>query len=184
MKYINEVGLQKVIKFIFFSLVQILYHFFIDHLFFFPQTRKLFLELLGARIGNSSIIMNVKFTNWYHRGPSGIKIGNECFIGDETLFDLYDEIILENQVTLAPRVTVLTHLNVGYGNHPLQKFFPKKKQKVIFKTGCVIGAMATILPGIIIGRESFVGAGSVVTRNVPKKTLVAGSPAKVIRKIK
>lgn len=184
MQAVDEIGLKKTSMFIIYSFVQVIYHLLIDHLLYFPQARKFFLVALGSKIGNESQVMNVKFFNWHHTGPSGLKIGNFCFIGDETLFDLYDQVILEDQVTLAQRVTVLTHLNVGYQSHPLQKYFPKTKKPVIFKRGCVVAAAATILPGVTIGEESFVASGSVVVNDVPPKTLVAGVPAKIVRSIK
>jgi acetyltransferase-like isoleucine patch superfamily enzyme len=182
-KAIQEVGLKKTIRFLLYCFVEVFYHNIIDHALYFSHARKLFLSLLGAKIGKNTILMNVRFFNWHHTGPGGLHIGKECFLGDETLIDLYNEVVLEDQVTLAQKVTVLTHLNVGYKNHPLQKFFPKTAKKVTFKKGCVVAANCTILPGITIGEKSFVAAGSVVTKNVPSQTLVAGVPAKKIRKI-
>lgn len=179
---IDEVGTRKTMRFILYCVVQIIYHNLIDHILYYSTARKLFLQLLGAEIGKYSILMNVKFFNWHHSGPSGLKIGKECFIGDETLMDLYEPIILEDQVTIAQRVVILTHLNVGYKNHPLQKFFPRHSKPVIFRKGSVVGAAATILPGVTIGPKAFVAAGSVVTKDVPANTLVAGVPAKKIRK--
>jgi len=184
MKALKEIGIKKTLRFVMYSLAQVIYHQLINHLLFFSPARKIFLELLGAKIGKNSIIMDVKFFNWHHTGPKGLKIGKDCFIGDETLIDLYDKVILEDQVTIAQRVTILTHTNVGYSDHPLQKFFPKTSKPVIFKSGSVVGAAATILPGVIIGQESFVAAGSVVTKNVPPRSLVAGVPARVIRSLK
>lgn len=181
---IDEVGTGKTIKFILYCLVQVAYHNLIEHLLYFSSTRKLFLQILGAKIGKYSIIMNVKFFNWHYAGPSGLKIGRDCFIGDETLIDLYEPVTLEDQVTIAQRVTILTHLNVGYKNHPLQKFFPKSSKPVTFKKGSVVGAAATILPGITIGENAFIAAGSVVIKNVPATTLVAGVPAQKIRRLK
>lgn len=180
---IEEVGPKKTLKFLIYSVVQVIYHNLIDHFLFFSQARKLFLKIIGAEIGQDTIIMNAHFFNWHHKGPRGLKIGKECFVGDGTLIDLYDSVILEEQVTIAQNVLILTHLNVGYKNHPLQKFFPRTSKKVVLKKGCVIGAGAIILPGITVGNESFVAAGSVVTKNVQAKTLVAGIPAKKIRKI-
>lgn len=178
MKSVKEIGLTKICRFVIYSFLQIIYR-----LLFFPQVRRIFLILLGAAIGKDTILMGVQFFNWHHKGPKGLKIGKECFIGDETMIDLYDNVVLEDQVTLAQRVLVLTHLNVGYDNHPLQKKFPRISKAVIFKKGCVVGAASTILAGTTIGRESFVGAGSVVTKDVPDRTLVAGVPAKFVRKI-
>lgn len=176
MKGIQEIGIKKSVYFIWFSILQLIYN-----LTFLPQLRRLFLILEGATIGRNSTIMHVKFFNWHQQGFKNLKIGNECFIGDETLIDLYGEINLENQVTLAQRVTVLSHINVGFVDHPLQKYFPKKVFKTVFKEGSVVGAASTILPGVTIGKRSFVAAGAVVTKDVPPQTLVAGVPAKVIK---
>lgn len=179
MKSVKEIGFIKSFKFVLYCFLQVIY----QHILFFPQLRKLFLILLGAKIDKDSIIMDVRFFNWHHKGPKGLRIGKECFIGDETMIDLYDEVALEDHVTLAQRVTILTHLNVGYDDHPLQKHFPKMSKPVIFRNGCVIGATSTILPGVTIGSKSFVGAGSVVTQDISERTLVAGVPAKPIRKL-
>lgn len=184
MRAIDEVGTKKTLRFVYYVLYQLAYHFIIDHLLFFSHFRKLALIIVGAKIGKDAIIMDVKFFNWHHQGPNGLTIGKDCFIGDDCLLDLYDRITLNDQVTLAPRVTVLTHTNVGYKNHPLQKHFPKKSLPVHFGKGCAVGTGAIIMPGISIGNNSFIGAGSVVTRNVPKNCVYAGNPAKLLRKIK
>lgn len=175
---LKEVGLKKAFKFLIFSFFEIFYR-----ILPLPQLRKLFLLIGGAKIGQDSVIMDVRFFNWHHQGLGGLKIGNKCFIGDETLIDLYNKTTLEDNVTIAQRVTILTHLNVGYKDHPLQKYFPQFSSPVLFQEGSVIGACVTILPGITIGEKSMVAAGAVVTKDVPPKTLVAGVPAKVIRKL-
>ncbi len=174
----KELGVTKAFRFIFFSFFQLFFR-----LLPLPPLRKWWLLLGGAKIGQDSIIMDVRFFNWHHQGLSGLRIGRQGFIGDETLIDLYNKVTLEDNVTLAQRVTVLTHMNVGYKSHPLQKYFPANNFPVLFKTGCVIGACATILPGVTVGQKSMVAAGAVVTKDVPPKTLVAGVPAKVIRKL-
>lgn len=179
MKIVREIGLSKVITYLLYLPVQIAYK-----ILFISYLRIFFLQFLGSNINKDSIILGANFFNWHRIGPGGISIGKECFIADEVLIDLYDKVVLKDQVTLAQRVLVLTHTNVGYANHPLQKYFPKLSKPVIFNKGVVIGAGSIILPGVIIGEKSFVAAGSVVTKNVPPNTLVAGVPAKVIRKIK
>ena len=184
MKGVEEIGSKKAIRFILYSIFHVIYHRIIEHFFFIPPARKLFLQLVGAKVGKDTIIMDVKFFNWHHRGPKGLTIGNECYIGDESLIDLYESVTLEDQVTLAQRVTVLTHLNVGYKNHPLQKFIKKSAKPVVFKKGSVVGANATILQGVIVGEKSFVAAGSLVAKDVEPNSLVAGVPAKLVRKIK
>lgn len=184
MKAINETGAKKTTRIVLYAVYEVLIHRIISHLLYFPQVRQFFLQIVGAKIGKDSIIMDVKFFNWHHKGPGGLNIGERCFLGDETLIDLYDKITLEDDVTLAQRVLVLSHMNVGYRDHPLQKYFPKSSKPVIFKNGCFVGAASTILPGVTIGERSFIAAGSVVTSDVPGESVFAGVPAKLIRKIK
>lgn len=150
----------------------------------YPPLRILFLRLLGSKIGHNVVIHKIKFINFYRGTLSNLKIGDNSFIGDDCLFDLADKIILGQQVTMAERVIILTHTNVGYKDHPLQKYFPSIQKPVVFQDGCFIGVNVTILPGVTIGRESFVAAGSVVTGEIPAKILVGGAPAKMIREIK
>lgn len=149
----------------------------------FPQLRAPYLRLLGARVGRGTIVHDVRFFNLYRRGLAGFSVGDECFLGDETLFDLAEEIHIERQVSLAERVIVLTHLNVGYRDHPLQRHFPPRAAGVRVRAGSFVGAGALLLPGVCIGPRAFVAAGSVVTRDVPADTLVAGVPARPVRRL-
>src|SRR3989304_2898180 len=102
MRIVDEIGLVKISKFITYSFLEVFYH-----LCILPPLRKLFLIILGAKIGKHSILMRVNFFNWHHKGPLGLKIGDECFIGDETLIDLYSSVTLQDQVTLSQRIIVL-----------------------------------------------------------------------------
>ena len=149
----------------------------------FPQLRAFYFRMLGAKIGKNVIIHNVNFFNYYRTGFKGLRIGDDCFIGEDSLIDLADEIIISDSVTMAERVTILTHTNVGYRDHPLQDYFPSNTKLVTLEYGSFIGANATILPGVNIGKCAFVAVGSVVTKSVPAYSLVAGVPARVIRKI-
>jgi len=178
-KTIREIGFKKSFNFLLFSFLQGIYF-----LLFLPQLRKIFLIIEGAKVGKDTTILGVKFFNYQHKGFGGLKIGDECFLGDETLIDLYDKVVLEDQVTLAQRVTVLTHLNVGFRNHPLQKFFPKMSKQTTFKKGCCVSAGSTVLPGVTVGECSMVAAGSVVIKDVEPFTLVAGVPARKIRDLR
>jgi acetyltransferase-like isoleucine patch superfamily enzyme len=176
MKALREIGLGPAARFGFFTLAMIPYR-----LALFPQVRSPLLRLLGARIGRRTILHDVRFFNLYRRGLSGLSIGDDCFLGDECLLDLAEEVRLERQVTLAERVLVLTHSNMGYADHPLQPHFPPKAAPVLVREGSFIGAQATILPGLTLGPRAFVAAGSVVTEDVPEATVVAGVPARAIR---
>lgn len=142
------------------------------------------MRIFGAKIGKDVVIDQIDFINFHKQGLKGLKIGKECFVGRGVFFDLTERIVLEDKVTLAPGVMILTHLNVGYKDHPLIKYFPKASSGVIIKKGSFIGAGAIILAGASIGEESFIGAGALVRKQIPSKALAAGIPAKVIRAIK
>lgn len=178
MKPLKEIGIEKAAKFIIGSTLMLIFK-----LIIFPQLRAIFLKLLGAKIGKNVIIHNISFFNYYRLGFKGLQIGNNCFIGDEGLIDLADAVILSDDVTIAERVTILTHMNVGYKDHPLQKHFPAFNKPVIIENGCFVGANVTILPGITIEKCSFIAAGSVVLEDVAPNTLVGGVPAKYIKSL-
>lgn len=178
MKALSEIGWSKALRFLWFTLAMVPYR-----LALLPPLRAAFLRLLGARIGRGVVLHDVRLFNLYRRGPSGLEIGDECFVGDECLLDLAEGIRLEPQVTLAERVLVLTHVNVGYHDHPLQAHFPPRSAPVVVETGAFLGAGAIVLAGVRIGARSFVAAGSVVTADVPPGVLVAGVPARVIRSL-
>jgi maltose O-acetyltransferase len=176
MKALDEIGFARAARFAFFTLAMVPYR-----LALFPPLRAAWLRLLGARIGRRTILHDVRFFNLYRRGPGGLRIGDDCFVGDECLFDLADEVRFEDHVTLAERVLILTHTNVGYRDHPLQPHFPAMAAAVTIRRGSFVGAAVTILPGVTIGPEAFVAAGSVVTADVPSRTVVAGVPARPLR---
>jgi len=87
---------------------------------------------------------------------------------------LWDGIVLEQDVFVGPNVTFTND------KYPRSKLYPEKFLETIVKRGASIGAAATILPGIIIGTNAIVGAGSVVSRDVPDNAIVAGNPARII----
>lgn len=176
MKAVDEVGWARAARFGAMTLAMVPYR-----LALFPPLRAAWLRMLGARIGGRVVMHDVRFFNLYRRGLAGLAVGDDCFLGDECLLDLAEGIVLGSQVTLAERVLILTHTNVGYKDHPLQKHFPASASPVRIESGSFVGANATLLPGITIGTGSFVAAGAVVTADVPPRTLVAGVPARRVR---
>jgi acetyltransferase-like isoleucine patch superfamily enzyme len=178
LKALDEIGWGRALRFGLMTLALVPYR-----LALFPPLRAAWLRLLGARIGRRAILHDVRFFNLYRRGLGGLSIGEECFLGDECLIDLADAVVLESQVTLAERVLILTHMNVGYADHPLQRHFPAMAAPVVVESGSFVGAAVTVLAGVRIGRGSFVAAGSVVTEDVPPGTLVAGVPARPVRSL-
>ncbi|MFC1647263.1 acyltransferase [Patescibacteria group bacterium] len=179
MQALKSIGIKKAIMFVFYSLVSGLLKIVV-----LPQIRVLLMRLMGARIGKNTIIQDVTLANLYHYGFSRLEIGDDCFIGDEVMIDTRGGVKLGNHVTLSNRSIVISHINVGYESHPLQKAYPTKEGLVEIRNGAYIGTAAIVLPGVKVGANSVIGAGAVVTKNVAKNTVMVGVPAKVIKKIK
>jgi acetyltransferase-like isoleucine patch superfamily enzyme len=106
-------------------------------------------------------------------------IENKVIVGDRVTVkcgvQLWDGVTLEDDVFVGPNVTFTNDLQPRSRNAAAQLL------PTLVKKGASIGANATILPGLTIGEGAMVGAGSVVTKDVPPRSLVVGNPAKVIR---
>lgn len=87
---------------------------------------------------------------------------------------LWDGITIEDNVFIGPNATLTNDL------YPRSKRYPSEFMKTIVKRGASIGANATILPGVTIGERAMVGAGAIITKDVPAYALVIGTPAKQI----
>lgn len=139
------------------------------------------LRRLGADIAVNATLKTGLVIDNMGQGLSRLKIGNNVYMGPGIFIDLAAPVTLEAESVLAPRVMILTHGDVG--NRMLAGFIKRKEGPVTLKRGCWIGATAVILPGITIGEGAIVGTGAVVTRDVPDYTMVAGNPARQIKKI-
>lgn len=120
-------------------------------------------------------------------------IGNNCNINCHVFIE--NDVIIGDNVTIKPGVQIWDGLriednvfigpNVTFTNdrYPRSKKYPEEFQQTIIKKGASIGANATILGGITIGTNALIGAGSVVTKDVPANELWVGNPAKKIKNI-
>jgi len=101
---------------------------------------------------------------------TGVKIGNKCKI--QNYVSLYHGLVIEDDVFVGPSATFTNDL------YPRAFIWDDKRVgKTLVKRGASIGANSTIVCGITIGKYAMVGAGSVVTRDVPDYALVYGNPA-------
>lgn len=130
-------------------------------------------ELFCNRIGYNSKVMP-RLT--VIRGNSVI-IGENVVVMNNCLMMAAGHITIEDNVQIAANVQLITN------NHDLYERRIITCKPVVLKRGCWIGAGATLLPGVTVGENSIVAAASVVTRDVPANTIVAGNPAKFLRVI-
>ncbi|MBL4287576.1 acyltransferase [Vibrio fluvialis] len=133
----------------------------------------------GTRIWQFSVILK------------GAKIGQDCNICAHTLIEndvlignhvtiksgvyIWDGVTIEDNVFIGPCVTFTND------KQPRSKVYPEKFPNMLIKQNASIGANVTLLPGITIGKYAMIGAGSVVTKDVPDYAVVVGNPAKIVR---
>jgi acetyltransferase-like isoleucine patch superfamily enzyme len=134
-----------------------------------------FTNLYGCEIGD-----DVKIGTFVEI-QKGARIGNRCKISSHTFIcegvELEDEVFIGHNVTftndLFPRAT--------NGDGALQGDMDWQCVPTLIKRGASIGSGVTVLCGVTVGEQALVGAGSVVTQDVPAFTVVAGNPARVIK---
>ena len=117
----------------------------------------------------------------------GCHVGKGCFIGDNVRIDTShaDMITLEDGVSLAGGSRLLCHqrdftdYHVGSDYNALGYSI----KPIVLKKGCLIGMESFVLPGVTVGEGAIVGAGSLVTKDIPAWAVATGRPAKVIKQI-
>lgn len=140
------------------------------------------LTLLGADIDKTSNFKGGVIFDNTNFNYGNLKVEGNCYIGKKVFIDMVEPVIIRRDAVVSAGVTILTHQDVG--ERMLSQYFERKTGSVILGEGCWIGANATILNGVKIGKCAAVAAGAVVTRDVEDYTIVGGVPAKVIRKLK
>ncbi|MBE6499114.1 MAG: galactoside O-acetyltransferase [Methanobrevibacter thaueri] len=139
-----------------------------------PQTEEysiLLNELLDGNIGENSTIT----TPFAGAAFDHMQIGNNVFINSNCLAMARGGIIIEDDVMIAGNVQLLSNNHDEYERQVLLC------EKIIIKKGAWIGAGASIMPGVTVGKYAIVGAGAIVTKDVPDYSVVVGIPAKVIK---
>ena len=121
----------------------------------------------------------------------GAQIGEDCNICAHTLVE--GDVVVGNRVTIKSGVQlwdgtrieddVFIGPNVTFTNdpYPRSKEYPDQFSGITIRHNASIGANATLLPGITIGKYAMIGAGAVVTNDVPAHAVVVGNPANIIR---
>lgn len=133
-------------------------------------------ELFGSIGENSQVLPPFRCDYGSH-----IHIGSESFINFNVSMIDVGEIRIGDKVLIGPGTGLFTAI------HPIDPEIRatgvESSKPIVIEDKVRIGGNATILPGVKIGRGAIIGAGSVVTKDIPEMTIVAGNPAKVIREI-
>ena len=136
-----------------------------------------FINLYGCQIGD-----NTKIGAFVEVQKNAI-IGKNCKISSHTF--ICEGVTIEDDAFIGHSVTFIndSYPRATTGGGQLQTEADWKVERTIVKKGASIGSGSTILANLTIGENAIVGAGSVVTKNVPANAIVAGNPAKVLRHI-
>lgn len=146
-----------------------------------PFVSKL-LRRYGARVGASSVLNSPLVLHNADRDYSHLTIGEGCHVGRLVFLDLTRPIEVADEATVSMGTTILTHQHVGRSSLA-EKGYPPKAAEVRIGPGAYLGAGAIILAGVEVGACAIVAAGSVVLSDVPAYHVVAGVPARVVKRI-
>ena len=140
--------------------------------------KKELLKEMFASIGDDCYVETPFHANW---GGKNVHFGNNVYANfNLTLVDDCD-IYVGNNVMLGPNVVLSS------GTHPIEPKLRSKQAQynlpIHIEDNVWIGANCVVMPGITIGKNSIIGAGSVVTKDIPSDVIAVGSPCKVIREI-
>jgi acetyltransferase-like isoleucine patch superfamily enzyme len=134
-----------------------------------------FVNLYGCEVGDNTKI------GAFVEIQKNAKVGRNCKISSHTF--ICEGVTIEDDAFVGHGVTFVNDLYPRATNSDgqLQTETDWKVEQILVKKGASIGSGATILSTVVIGKNAIVGAGSVVTKDVPANAVVAGSPARVLR---
>lgn len=133
----------------------------------------------GTRVWQFSVILSKAIIGENCNICAHTLIENDVVIGSNVTIKsgvyIWDGITIEDNVFIGPCVAF------SNDKYPRSKIYPDSFQQTLIQQGASVGANATILPGIQIGRYAMIGAGAVVTKSVPDFAMVVGNPARIVR---
>lgn len=143
------------------------------------KKREQLLTEMVAQLGNGTRIHPPFNSNW---GGKHLYLGNNVYINFGLSMVDDANIYIDSNTMLGPNVSLIT------AGHMIAPQFRKNKRyqfilSIHIKENCWLGANVTVLPGVTIGKNSVIGAGSVVTKDIPDNIVAVGVPCKVLRPI-
>ena len=139
------------------------------------------LRYFGAKIGKSVRIQSpFMIHNADQDEPiySNLVIEDDCYIGRDCIFDLMGKIHIRNKVTISHRAVLNTHTNSGQS--PItNKTLKISSGNIKINDGAYLGSNVTVLESVVIGRNTIIGACSLVRRNIPDGETAFGVPCKI-----
>lgn len=136
-----------------------------------------FINLYGCEVGDESKI------GAFVEIQKNAKVGKNCKISSHSF--VCEGVLIEDNVFIGHGVTFIndTYPRATTEDGTLQTEKDWKVETTVIKKGASIGSGATILCNVVVGEHAIVGAGSVVTKNVPAYAIVAGNPARTLRPV-
>ena len=136
-----------------------------------------FVNLYGCTIGDNTKIGH------FVEIQKGVRIGRNCKVSSHTF--ICEGVTIEDYVFIGHNVTFTNDIypRAATENGELQTADDWDCETTVVKQGASIGSGATLLPKVTVGENAIIGAGSVVTKDVAPNTIVAGNPARILRKI-
>ena len=140
------------------------------------KVREIFSELTGRKVDDSFILI----PPFYSAYGLDIRVGRRVFINQCcTLYDM-SGVDIADDVMIGPNVNIIT---TGHPLDPSQRRACIEAKPIVIEKNVWIATGATIIGGVTVGENSVIAAGAVVTKDVPPNSLVAGVPARVIRRL-
>lgn len=141
------------------------------------ERRKILRELLGD-LGSGTVVI----PRFHCSYGAQIRLGRNCFVNYDALFMDDASIDIGDDVRIGPRTQLVTARH-PVEDHELRRAGWERPEPICIGANSWLGAGVIVCPGVEVGEDTVIGAGSVVVRDVPAGTFAAGNPARVVRRI-